>query len=192
MNRMIDSKTESPQNRTKACFILSKRLLPARSVYDSTNFTPDYLVMDDKELCQTAFDRGSLGPSFPTSFTPSHRHQRPKPRCHQNGKRTSQEVSVACARPHSPRLRSLLLQTMTFWRDVTDGQRLLPPLASALTHRHTGVRYAACQCVRALSRSVAVTRTSLVDSGLGAALFAVFYKGRRGPARRSCRPRSSL
>jgi hypothetical protein len=24
MNRMIDSKTESPQNRTKACFILSK------------------------------------------------------------------------------------------------------------------------------------------------------------------------
>ena len=27
MNRMIDSKTESPQNRTKACFILSKRRL---------------------------------------------------------------------------------------------------------------------------------------------------------------------
>jgi armadillo repeat-containing protein 8 len=59
---------------------------------------------------------------------------------------------------------------------VTDGQRLLPPLASALTHRHTGVRYAACQCVRALSRSVAVARTSLVDSGLGTALFSVFTK----------------
>jgi hypothetical protein len=25
-NRMIDSKTESPQNRTKACFILSEKL----------------------------------------------------------------------------------------------------------------------------------------------------------------------
>jgi armadillo repeat-containing protein 8 len=60
-------------------------------------------------------------------------------------------------------------------RDITDGQRSLPPLASALTHRHTGVRYAACQCVRALLRSTD-TRTSLVDPGPGAALFAVFTK----------------
>lgn len=30
-----------------------------------------------------------------------------------------------------------------------------------------GTRYAACQCVRALSRAVAVLRTNIVDSGLG-------------------------
>jgi armadillo repeat-containing protein 8 len=38
------------------------------------------------------------------------------------------------------------------------------------------MHYAACQCVHALSHSVTVTRTSLVDSGPGTALFAVFTK----------------
>ena len=33
--------------------------------------------------------------------------------------------------------------------------------------KHVGTRYAACQCVRALSRAVAVLRTNIVDSGLG-------------------------
>ncbi|KAH9022341.1 armadillo-type protein [Lactarius pseudohatsudake] len=138
MNRMIDSTSESPQSRTKACFVLN------------------YLVMDEKDLCQTAFDRGSIAKL-------SELVRRPESLC-----RLREAALTAIA--------VLSLADNDIRRDVTDVQRLLPPLATALTHRHTGVRYAACQCVRALSRSVAVTRTSLVDSGLGTALFAVFTK----------------
>jgi hypothetical protein len=36
MNRMIDSKTESPQSRTKACFILSEQRSPD-TVYEALN-----------------------------------------------------------------------------------------------------------------------------------------------------------
>lgn len=47
---------------------------------------------------------------------------------------------------------------------------------SLVSHKHVGVRYAACQCVRALSRGVGVVRTGLVDSGIGLRVFEVFKK----------------
>lgn len=56
---------------------------------------------------------------------------------------------------------------------MTDDLLLLPLVQAALGHRHAGTRYAACQCVRALSRAVAVLRTNIVDSGLGMAVFGV-------------------
>ncbi|KAF9458852.1 hypothetical protein BDZ94DRAFT_1300951 [Collybia nuda] len=58
-------------------------------------------------------------------------------------------------------------------RAVTDDFGLLPRVQAALGARHAGTRYAACQCVRALSRAVAVLRTNIVDSGLGMAVFGV-------------------
>ena len=124
------------------------------------NCAPDYLVMDEKELCQNAFDRGSLGklselvhtltppPAADNKAPPEWEEDEPK--------------SLCCLREAAlTTIAVLALADNDIRRDVTDGQRLLPPLASALTHRHTGVRYAACQCIRALSRSVAVARTSL-------------------------------
>lgn len=44
---------------------------------------------------------------------------------------------------------------------------VLPLVCSALSHPSYGVRAAACQLARALSRTVAILRTSLVDSGVG-------------------------
>lgn len=45
---------------------------------------------------------------------------------------------------------------------------LLPAIARGLrATAHIGTRYAACQCVRAMSRSVSVLRTGVVDAGLG-------------------------
>lgn len=44
---------------------------------------------------------------------------------------------------------------------------VLPLVCVALSHPSYGVRAAACQLARALSRTVAILRTSLVDSGVG-------------------------
>lgn len=59
---------------------------------------------------------------------------------------------------------------------MTDDLALPPALRASLTHPHVGVRYAACQVVRALSRAVAVLRTNLMDSGLGILIFDIFKK----------------
>ena len=59
-------------------------------------------------------------------------------------------------------------------REVAENYSLIAIIRASLSHPHTGVRFAACQCVRALSRLVAVVRTSLVDSGLGMKVYGVF------------------
>ncbi|KAG5641412.1 hypothetical protein DXG03_005268 [Asterophora parasitica] len=59
-----------------------------------------------------------------------------------------------------------------------DAPPLIPLLLFALAHPAPGVRCAACQCVRALTRAVAVLRTSIVDSGLGMGVWRVCVKGR--------------
>lgn len=48
-------------------------------------------------------------------------------------------------------------------RAVLDAQ-LLPPILDSFTHPFVGVRAAACHCIRALSRSVSVLRTDMVES----------------------------
>ena len=65
--------------------------------------------------------------------------------------------------------------------DITDNLRLIPFISVALSHRYAGVRYGACQCVRALSRSVAVVRTSLFDSDLGRSLYQTFSNDTEDP-----------
>ena len=60
--------------------------------------------------------------------------------------------------------------------EVTDTLGLVPAIQVSLSHPHIGVRYAACQCVRSISRSVAVLRTNIVDSGIGLAAYRLFQK----------------
>lgn len=81
-------------------------------------------------------------------------------------------------------LASLSLFSETVRRVVTDELGLLPCLLVILRRpssytkpKHVGTRYAACQLTRALSRSVSVLRTSIVDSGLGMVVFRVFMDG---------------
>ena len=61
-------------------------------------------------------------------------------------------------------------------RSITDTHLLLPIIASSISSRHVGTRYAACQCIRTLSRTVSVLRTNLVDSGVGMKVFEVVVK----------------
>ncbi|THH31110.1 hypothetical protein EUX98_g3068 [Antrodiella citrinella] len=61
--------------------------------------------------------------------------------------------------------------------EITDNLHLIPYIQISLSHRHVGVRYAACQCVRSLSRAVAVVRTNIVDTGLGMSVFQMLVNG---------------
>jgi hypothetical protein len=61
-------------------------------------------------------------------------------------------------------------------RSITDTHALLPYIFASLSSPHVGTRFAACHCVRSLSRAVSVLRTNLVDSGVGMKVFEMFKK----------------
>lgn len=67
----------------------------------------------------------------------------------------------------------MALASLAFQNDSTrsyiadSDSQVLTRLLAALAHQSYGVRAAACQLARALSRTVAIVRTTLVDSGVG-------------------------
>ncbi|KAJ7109549.1 armadillo-type protein [Mycena crocata] len=152
INRIISAPSEPLASRTKACFILY------------------YLVTDNTALSFSAFDRGCLGKLAAvlhdiTPLTPRAEWEE------------DESDSIASLREGAlTAVAAISLFDNTIRRSVTDDLRLLPMINASLIHRHVGVRYAACQCVRALSRAVAVLRTNIVDSGLGMAVFQIFKK----------------
>jgi hypothetical protein len=66
-------------------------------------------------------------------------------------------------------------------RKVADYFQLIPTIQIALSHKHIGVRCAACMCLRALSRAVFIIRTNIMDTGIGMELFAIFKKEGENP-----------
>ncbi|KAI0672837.1 ARM repeat-containing protein [Trametes maxima] len=152
LNRVISSDTTSNQARTKACFILY------------------HLVADNRIFCQLAFERNSLAQvaHLVNSITPNEKPAEPEDDEPESVSRLREAALTAIA--------AISLFDLDIRTALTDDLRLLPAIQASLSNRYAGVRYAACQCVRALSRSVSALRTNIVDTGLGIAVFQVFMK----------------
>ncbi|CAA7262370.1 unnamed protein product [Cyclocybe aegerita] len=139
---------ESPVVKTRGCFVLH------------------YLVADDAALCHAALDRGCLEhlstlihALIPSSVSSLFQEEDCTP-----------APLSALLEAALTALASLALSSDDVRRRLTDDLGLLPCISRALRTKAptgVGVRYAACQCVRAVSRAVAVLRTGVVDSGLG-------------------------
>ncbi|KAF8658905.1 hypothetical protein AX16_001949 [Volvariella volvacea WC 439] len=168
--------TESIQAQIKACYVLH------------------YLVMDELSLCQIVFERG--GVSKLTTLL----QEITKPQCLEAWDEDEPENVSALREACLMALATLALSDNEIRRHLADfipnssahqphhhSNSHPPPEAGgapplsilqiiqiSLSHHHAGVRYAACQCVRAISRAVAVLRTSIMDCGVGAGVFGVF------------------
>ncbi|KAJ3568008.1 hypothetical protein NP233_g5999 [Leucocoprinus birnbaumii] len=153
INGMITSpSTESTIRRTKACFILY------------------YLITDDSTLANIAYDRGCL-----EKLITIVRESTPEESRAEWGEDEAESVSLL-REAALVAIASISLFDNEIRRAVTDEMYFIPIIHTCLFHRHVGVRYAACQCVRALSRAVTVLRTNIVDSGLGMTIFSIFKK----------------
>ncbi|KAL9708624.1 hypothetical protein Ac2012v2_008173 [Leucoagaricus gongylophorus] len=146
------SSSDNTSRQTKACFILY------------------YLVADDSALCSATFDRGCL-----EKLTAIVRDNTPEDNRSEWGEDEAESVSLL-RESALIAIAAISLFDNEIRRAVTDEFYFIPFIHTSLFHQHIGVRYAACQCVRALSRAVTVLRTNIVDSGLGMAIFTIFKR----------------
>lgn len=129
----------------------------------SNQLLPDHLVSDNDTFCHDACKRGCLDHlgELIRSINPTDSDPVEWEENEPESLATLREAALIA-------LASLALASDDIRRRITDELGLLPCISRALrAKRHTGTRYAACQCVRAMSRAVLVLRTSIVDSGLG-------------------------
>ncbi|OJT08728.1 Armadillo repeat-containing protein 8, partial [Trametes pubescens] len=152
LNRIIGSDTASNQVRTRACFILH------------------HLVSDNRVFCQLAYERNSLHQiaNLVNDITPTEKSSDFEEDEPESVSRLREAALTAIA--------AISLFDNDIRTAVTDDLRLVPAFQASLTNRYVGVRYAACQCARALSRAVSALRTNIVDTGLGLSVFQLFMK----------------
>ncbi|KAI0373038.1 ARM repeat-containing protein [Pilatotrama ljubarskyi] len=152
LNRIIGSENASNHTRTRACFILY------------------HLVSDNLAFCQLAFERNALAQvaSLINSITPTEKSSEFEEDEPESVSRLREAALTAVA--------AIALFDTDIRTAVTDDLRLIPAIQASLSNHHVGVRYAACQCARALSRAVSALRTNIVDTGLGLAVFQLFMK----------------
>ncbi|KAI0333622.1 ARM repeat-containing protein [Cubamyces sp. BRFM 1775] len=152
LNRIIESEDADYQAKTKACFILYS------------------LVSDNRLFCQLAFERNSLAKvaNLINSITPAEKSLESEEDEPESVCRLREAALTAVA--------AIALFDTDIRTAVTDELRLVPAIQASLSNRYVGVRYAACQCARALSRAVSALRTNIVDTGLGLAVFQLFLK----------------
>ncbi|KAH9945789.1 ARM repeat-containing protein [Epithele typhae] len=150
--RIIGSSTANNHARAKACFI----------VY--------HLVTDHMPFCELAFDRKTLHEvaHLINSITPTEKSTEAEEDEPESVSRLREAALTTVA--------SISLFSTDIRNAVTDELQLIPAIQASLRHPSVGVRHAACQCARALSRGVSALRTNIIDTGLGMSVFTLFMK----------------
>ncbi|KAI5124564.1 hypothetical protein M0805_003084 [Coniferiporia weirii] len=146
LGAIISNSNESAVNRMKACHILGS------------------LVADDNDRCIEACKSGVLVKlaGLISAITPL-----VKPQEWEDG----EAADVSHLREAAlTAVGAISLFDNDIRNDITGILELLPLISVCLHHPNAGVRYGACLCVRALTRSVRVLRTNLLDSGVGLTL----------------------
>ncbi|CAG8527125.1 5191_t:CDS:10 [Ambispora leptoticha] len=89
-----------------------------------------------------------------------------------------EETSYYNATGDSDKLKEHALTALAAMSSLYDNGRklvvdakIIPHIVTAMSHKSYGVRSAACQLTKSLSRSVHILRTSLVDAGIAGPLF---------------------
>lgn len=164
LNRIIGADYESYECKIRSCFILCK------SVHCSTRIlllatVSAHLVADDRDLQRTACDSGILKRLTnivqSTLREPTTDWDDEEPEILS---RLKEAALIAIA--------NLAMLRDDIRRELND-PGVAPLLQSAMAHPHAAVRYSACQCARALTRSIHVLRTSVVDNGIGSSLLHI-------------------
>ncbi|KIJ34679.1 hypothetical protein M422DRAFT_233362 [Sphaerobolus stellatus SS14] len=150
LNLIVGGSTSSTAAKTRACYILAG------------------LARDEKEIEKIAVEVGSLDKitALMTEITPGDQSQWEDDEPEHTA-RLRESVLMATA--------ILLLHWDGVRRDLSS-QPFFPCVHVCMSHPHPGVRRAACQCIRALCRSVSVLRTSVVDLGVGVTLFDILQE----------------
>lgn len=187
LNRIISSETASNQVRTRACFIL--RAFQCRDMLEfGILMVPvaDHLVSDNRVFCQLAYERNSLNQiaNLVNSITPTEKSpdfEEDEPESVSRLREVSSHLVYAELWLNGIQAALTAVAAISLFDNdirtaVTDDLRLVPAFQASLTNRYVGVRYAACQCARALSRAVSALRTNIVDTGLGLSVFQLFMK----------------
>ncbi|KAL1409900.1 hypothetical protein Q8F55_003899 [Vanrija albida] len=143
-------RTEAVEERVKLCFVLAA------------------LVSDDERLQKAAAEQGC--PNLLISMLIQVDADEARGELgHDAASRMREAVLIALAAlafNHEP-TRSLIADA---------SPPVLPLVCAALSHPSYGVRAAACSLARALSRTVAIVRTSIVDSGVGEEVVAALKR----------------
>ncbi|TDL27337.1 ARM repeat-containing protein [Rickenella mellea] len=149
LNNIISDVHEHNLLRAKACFVLFA------------------LSSDQKEICRAAVKSGSLAKlsDLIKSITITEDFQ--------DWGDSEPESTSKLREAALTAVSALALFDNEIRHEITSVFCLIPHITVSLSHPQAGVRYAACQCVRAISRAVAVLRTSIVDSGVGLSLYKI-------------------
>ncbi|KAL4068184.1 ARM repeat-containing protein [Scleroderma citrinum] len=152
VNRILASSSEQLQHQIKACYIIYS------------------LVKDEKDLGIKAHERGVLAnlASLVKSITPLDNTD--------EWEMDEPESRVSLREASLKAIAAISLFDKPIKREVADTFDLVPVIQACLKQKSVGVRYSACQCLRALSRDAAVIRTNITDSGAGMAVYQLLKK----------------
>ncbi|KAK9717138.1 hypothetical protein K7432_006413 [Basidiobolus ranarum] len=127
---------------------------------EKASFVLAYLVSESEELQKAACDCDAIVKLTSLICQPDEELSNPEAQAHCDRIKESALLAIAAISSLKEECRVQVIEA-----------KALPHIVTAMSHRNVGVRAAACQCTRSLSRSVKNLRTSLVDAGIALPLF---------------------